>query len=125
MNVVFTLRNALLGLASWAIPFAAAFAFYNRNGELAIDLIFFKSIMIVVGALVGMWLLTLAYRRVTPNFLHGVMLGLFWVVINWAFDLAVLVGAMGMNPKEWLLTIGIRYLIIPIMAGGMGIVGAR
>lgn len=125
MNVVFTLRNALLGLASWAIPFVAAFAFYSRNGELAIDLIFFKSIMIVVGALVGMWLLTLAYRRVTPNFLHGVMLGLFWVVINWAFDLAVLVGAMGMNPKEWLLTIGIRYLIIPIMAGGMGIVGAR
>ena len=121
---VFTLRNALFGLASWAIPFVAAFAFYDQTGQLTVDLVTFKTAMILVGGVAGAWLLVLAFRRVTPTFAAGVLLGLFWAAINWVLDLAVLVGAMGSDPVEWVLGIGLRYLMIPIMAAAMGAVGA-
>ena len=54
----------------------------------------------------------------------GLVLGLFWAALNWALDLAVLVGAMGSPLGEWVIGIGLRYLMIPIMAGAMGAVGA-
>ena len=121
---IFTLRNTLYGLATWAIPFVAAFAFYDRTGQLAVDLITFKTAMILVGGVVGAWLLVLAFRRVTPTLAAGFLLGLFWAAINWGLDLAVLVGAMGSDPGDWVLGIGLRYLMIPIIAAGMGAVGA-
>ncbi len=124
LHRIFTLRNALFGLASWAIPFVAAFAFYDRTGQLTVDLITFKTAMILVGGIVGAWLLVLASRHLEPTLFAGVLLGLFWAAINWVLDLAVLVGAMGSDPVDWVFGIGLRYLMIPIMAAGMGAVGA-
>jgi hypothetical protein len=121
---VFTLRNAIYGFGTWAIPFVLAFAFFDRTGQLTIDETFFKSIMIVVGGISGAWLLTRAFRRVEPVFVTGLVLGLFWLAINYAFDLAVLVAMMGQDPLSWFTDIGLRYLVLPAMAAGMGAVGA-
>ncbi len=125
MRQVLTLRNLALGLASWAIPFAASIAFYDRSGQLAIDIFLFKSIMIVFGGLVGAWLLLVAFGRLTPSFSNGLMLGLAWFAINCALDLAVMVILMGMDAGEWFTGIGLRYLMIPIMAASMGALAAR
>ena len=46
MKAVFTLRTTLLGLASWAIPFAVSFLFFDRNGELTIARELFKSCLL-------------------------------------------------------------------------------
>ena len=125
MKTILTLRVILLGLASWVVPFILAFAFYDRTGQLAIDVFLFKSIMVVFGGLVGAYLLLRAFRRVTPSFANGLALGLVWLVLNWALDIAILVGAMGMPASEWFQAIGLRYLMIPIMATAMGTLAAR
>lgn len=121
---IFTLRNVIFGLLTWAVPFFAAFAFYTPEGELVADIFLFKTVMILLGALVGAWLLVLSFRRVTPSRASGLTLGFFWAAINWALDLIVMVALMGIDPGTWLIGIGLRYLMIPIMAAGMGAVGA-
>jgi hypothetical protein len=113
-----------MGLASWAVPFLAAFGFYDREGQLAVDIFTFKTAMILVGGLVGAGLLVRAFRHMPVALGSGVVLGLSWAVINWTLDLAVLVGAMGSEPGAWFWGIGLRYLMLPIMAGAMGAVGA-
>ncbi len=121
---IFTLRNLVYGLLSWAIPFFAAFAFYSREGQLVTDVFLFKTMMILIGGLAGAWLLVRAFRGVTPSLGAGIALGFFWAAINWGMDLIVMVGLMGTDPVDWGISIGLRYLMIPIMAGAMGAVGA-
>ncbi len=125
MGQILTIRILLLGLACWALPFLASFAFYDRTGNLQVDIFLFKSIMIVFGGLVGAWLLLAAFRRIEPGFSSGLILGLTWFALNCVLDLAVLVAAMGVGAGEWLTGIGLRYLMIPIMAAAMGSLAAR
>ena len=120
-----TLRTSLLGLASWALPFFAAFAFYGPDGQLAVDIFLFKSVMIVLGVLSGAWLLLIAFRRVPARLAEGLVLGCYWFALNAGLDLAVLVGAMGMDAGDWFTGIGLRYLVMPIMAGAMGALAQR
>jgi len=122
---VMTVRNTGYGLATWAVPFFAAFAFFDGTGALAVDIFLFKTVMILLGGAVGAWLLVLAFRRVPPGFGNGLALGLFWAAVNWALDLAILVGLMGSPFGEWLVGVGLRYLMLPIMAAAMGAVGAQ
>jgi len=121
---IFTLRNTLFGLATWAVPFVLAFAFYDRSGQLAVDIFLFKTAMILVGGAFGTWLLYLAFRRLRPGLVTGLALGLFWCAINWGLDLVVLVGLMGSPFAPWVTGIGLRYLMLPIIGAGMGAVGA-
>jgi hypothetical protein len=121
---IFTLRNALYGLVTWAVPFFAAFAFYTPEGQLATGIFLFKTVMILIGGVTGAWLLVRAFRQVTPSFASGLALGFFWAAINWGLDLIVMVAWMDTDPGEWFVGIGLRYLMLPIMAAGMGAVGA-
>ncbi|MEJ2016764.1 MAG: hypothetical protein P8X51_00285 [Maritimibacter sp.] len=121
---LFSIRNLIYGLLTWAVPFFAAFAFYTREGQLATDIFLFKTAMILIGGLTGAWLLTRAFRTLPPSFASGLALGLFWAALNWALDLVVLVGLMGSPFGSWLVGVGLRYLMLPIMASAMGAVGA-
>jgi len=120
-----TLHSTLLGLASWAIPFAASFFFFDRTGHLLIDQPLFKSIMVVVGAASGAALLVYAFKRIAPSVQSGLSLGLYWLAINLVLDLAVLVRLMHMSATLYLADIGLRYLVIPIMSVAMGAVSMR
>ena len=53
------IRNILYGFLTWLIPFVSAFFFYSKEGSLIIDIFLFKTIMIVVGAIIGAFLLVL------------------------------------------------------------------
>jgi hypothetical protein len=123
MRAAFTLRTTLLGLASWAIPFALSFLFFDRSGQLMVAQPLFKSVMVVVGGATGAALLVWAFRRTRPSIASGAVLGLYWLAINIVLDLATLVAAMGMPVGLYFNDIGLRYLLLPIMASALGAVG--
>lgn len=113
------LRLLLYGLLTWLIPFGLSLPFYGRDGLLQIDIFAFKSIMIISGAAAGALLIFLYLRSLpqqTAWITAGLTIGLSWLLINWALDLLVMVGLFGMEPWEWFMGIGSRYLIIPMMA---------
>ncbi len=125
MRAVFTFRTAWLGVLSWFVPLVASFAFFDRHGQLLIERPLFKSIMVVVGGGIGAWFLAAAFRRITPSWRTGVALGAYWLAINLILDLAVLVPFTKMPLALYFSDIGLRYLLIPIIAWAMGVVGAR
>ena len=90
-----TLRNILYGFLAWLIPFVTAFFFYSKEGGLVIDIFLFKTIMIVVGAIVGAFLLVSYFKRIRANYLmEGIIVGLTWFIINILLDIFVLNGSM-------------------------------
>jgi hypothetical protein len=124
LSIVRTPSLAFLGILSWLIPFAAAFAFFGPGGKLMVPQPLFKSAMVVIGSTAGVYLLVRAFRRVQPGFSNGLMLGLYWLAINLVLDFLVLLPISKMKPIDYLMDIGVRYLALPIIAAGMGAVGA-
>ncbi len=118
----YSLKVLLLGIASWAIPFFVSFVFFNSSGELQIAQPLFKSLMVVIGGGAGALLLIIAFRRVAPLFRTGLTIGIFWLAINWGLDVVILIPLSGMGMAEYFYDIGLRYLMLPIMAAAMGIV---
>ena len=118
-------RTSVLGLLSWAIPFFGSFPFFDPDQGLLIPLILFKSIMVVLGTLVGVALLVWLFRTLKPSLFSGLVVGLYWLAINWALDVLVLVPMTGSDIGTWFTEIGLRYLSIPIIAIGMGLIADR
>ena len=104
------------GILTWLIPFAVSIPLYSQ-----IDVFLFKSIMIVVGAVTGAALLVLWFRDVHGNYLReGATAGIVWLAVNGALDIAILLPLSGDSPMTWFTDIGLRHLVIPIMAVGFG-----
>lgn len=120
-----TKRTVALGLASWLLPFLVSFLFIDRAGQFLIPQPLFKSIMVVVGGGVGTALLAIAFRQVTPTLRSGLALGLLWLCINLALDIVVLVPMMKVSVATYVQDVGLRYLLIPIIAAGIGLVAER
>jgi len=125
MRSVISLRTTLLGVASWLVPFVASFLFFDRNGQLLIPQPLFKSLMVVVFGGFGVALLAVAFRRIPASPGYGLALGCYWLAINLALDLLVLVPLVHMAIDLYLYDIGLRYLLIPIISTGMGSVASR
>ena len=111
------IRNLLYGFLAWLIPFVVAFFFYSKEGGLVIDIFLFKSIMIVVGAISGAFLLISYFKNTHANYLYeGIIVGLTWLGINILLDLVVLVPMSGMSIADYFTQIGLRYLVMPVMS---------
>ena len=117
---VLTIRTGLLGLASWVIPFFAAFAFFDSSGQVQIAQPLFKSLMVVIGGGTGAYLLVVAFRKLPATMKNGLALGLFWLALNMVLDIAVLLPMSGQSISAWFQDIGLRYLMIPVMAMAIG-----
>jgi len=116
----------LFGFLSWLIPFLASIPFYSSRGVLIVDVFLFKSIMIVVGSLVGTLLMVWLFLRIREGYLReGILIGFSWLAINWVLDWLVLLPMSGMDVSTYFSQIGIRYLVIPIIAVSMGFVLER
>jgi Na+/proline symporter len=77
------LKMVVFGFLTWFIPFGLAYLFYTPEGELAIDIFLFKTIMMLVGAVTGATLLALYFKRLERNYLYeGVKVGLVWFALN-------------------------------------------
>jgi hypothetical protein len=115
----------VFGFLSWLVPFVAAFAFYDASGTLVIAQPLFKSLMVVIGGMVGVGLLVLVFRQTGASVAAGLAIGVLWLAINLILDFLVLVPMSGMGATDYLLDIGLRYLLLPIIAVGMGAVAQR
>ena len=112
-----TLRNILYGFLAWLIPFVSAFFFYSKDGGLAIDIFLFKTIMIVVGAIVDAFLLVSYFKRIQANHLmEGIIVGFTWFIINIVLDILILVPMSEMVLANYFAEIGLRYLVMPVMS---------
>ncbi|MBP1928103.1 hypothetical protein J2741_000650 [Methanolinea mesophila] len=119
-------RYALLlffGFLSWLIPFLVSIPFYSVQGTLLVDVFLFKSIMIVVGSVVGTLLMVWLFLRIREGYLmEGILIGFTWPVINWVMDGLILLPMSGMDVSAYFAQIGIRYLVIPVISVSMGYV---
>jgi hypothetical protein len=125
MTLLLNWRIWLYGILSWLIPFGASFLFFDPSGGVAIPQPLFKSSMVVIGGATGAGLLVLVFRKAPPSVASGLVIGLLWLVINLGLDLAVLVPMSKMAVTDYLYDIGLRYILLPIVAIAMGAVGGR
>lgn len=110
-----------LGFLTWLVPFVVSFAFYKPDGTLSVDIFLFKSIMIVVASVFGSFALVKYFKSVNEQFVkEGVLLGVLWLVINIILDLIILVPMSKMSIGNYIVQIGLRYLMIPAISIGMG-----
>ena len=47
-------------------------------------------------------------------------MGIIWLIINRALDIAILLPLSGSTVPVWFMEIGLRYLMLPIMAMAFG-----
>ena len=115
------IKNLWLGFLSWLIPFIISFLFYRPGGELLVPYATFKSIITVVGALSGCYLLYRYFKYVDNNFIrNGVIVGLTWFMINLILDAIILIPIMKTTFTNYFMTIGISYFSIPVISTTMG-----
>lgn len=117
-------KTALLyGFVIWLVPFAVAIPFYSRDGELMVDILLFKTVMLLAGSLTGAVCLVRYFKLVNANLLReGVVIGLVWFTISLVLDLIILVPLNDMALGTYFVEIGLRYLTIPIFAIAFGVV---
>ena len=115
-------RRLIAGLLSWLVPFLIAVPFNSNNETLLIDLMLFKSIMIIIASITAAILMVWLFHVVTTAYTRvAVITGLLRLGMSWTVDLIVLVGLLGLPPPDYISQIGVRYLMIPAMviAGGI------
>jgi intracellular septation protein A len=125
MSRVLSGRTLLLGLVSWFVPFATSFLFVGRDGQWLIPQPLFKSIMVVVFGGVGAGLLVITFRRIKPSLINGIAVGGLWLALNLGLDVLILVPMVSMDLALYWQDIGLRYVLIPIMAAAIGVAGQR
>lgn len=110
----------LFGFLIWLIPFAVSFFIFPLRSS---SRPLFESIMPVVltSAVV---LFTVRYlSRINREFIkEGIFIGIVWLVISLAIDLILFIpeSPMQMTLSDYLMDIGITYLIILIIPVGSG-----
>jgi hypothetical protein len=111
----------VFGFISWLIPFAVSFLFYKSNGELMISYTKFKSIIMVVGTVSGCYFLEQFFKSVDANFVkYGFIVGLSWITINIILDTLILVPMMNTTFWDYLVSIGLSYVVILAISISMG-----
>jgi hypothetical protein len=84
---------------------------------------FFKSAMIVISSLTGMYALQRYFRLVEKSyFREGIVCGITWLAINLLLDMIILVPMAKMQLRDYFLSIGLRYLQIPIICSAVGMI---
>jgi hypothetical protein len=119
-------RRTVAGFLTWLIPFLASVPFYSRDGVLLIDIALFKSLMVVTGSVIAAVLIIWFFAIVKTSYTReAVITGIFWLILNWALDLVVLVGLLGIAPADYMTRIGLSYFVIPAMVIATGIVADK
>lgn len=114
-------RNILLGILSWLVPFVASFLFYKPGGELVVPYATFKSTITVVGVATGCYLLFRYFKYVDSEFIwNGAVVGLSWFAINIVLDAVILIPMMKTTFADYFMSIGISYFSIPTISITMG-----
>ena len=109
----------------WLIPFIVSLIIYPL--KISFNTLF-ESIMPVVIALTVVILSAAYFKDVNTNFLkEGIIIGGSWFLISILIDLILLMPSspMQMSSTNYMMDIGLTYLIIPPVTVGMGYMADR
>ena len=119
-KIVSSFGKALLyGFLIWLIPFAVSFLIYPlKTSSPAL----FESIMPVVVTLCVVFFLVVYFRKLEDNFVReGIAVGVIWFAISLVLDLLMFMrGPMKMTFADYMMDVGIVYLIMPTVTSGVG-----
>lgn len=110
----------LYGFLVWLIPFVVAFLIYPIKTS---NRVLFESIMPVMVTICVVLFSVFYLRKVMADFFkEGILLGVIWVTISLAIDLAMFMpqSPMKMSFADYMMDIGVTYLIIPTICIGFG-----
>jgi hypothetical protein len=109
----------LYGLLVWLIPFVVSVLIYPLKTR-ATPL--FESIMpVALTACVVFFLIQYFRKSATATLREVVVIGTLWLAISVALDLLMFMwGPMKMTLANYIMDIGLTYLIFPIVAIGFG-----
>ncbi|MBU2607688.1 MAG: hypothetical protein KKF26_00045 [Chloroflexi bacterium] len=120
-----SLKKALLfGFFIWLIPFVVSVIIFPlRTSSRPL----FESIMPVVITICVVFFLILYFRKVEDGFLReGIILGVRWLAISLLIDLLLFMwGPMKMTLADYMMDIGLTYLIIPTITIGAGYIMSK
>ncbi|HUU28794.1 MAG TPA: hypothetical protein VM123_13365 [archaeon] len=115
-----SLKRALIyGLFVWLIPFLVSFLIFplkTSNPPL------FESIMPVVITICTVLFAVSYIGKLEVNmFREGILLGIIWLAISLLLDLLLFMqGPMKMTFADYMMDIGLTYLIVPAITVGLG-----
>lgn len=111
------------GVILWVIPYVTAIPLLPLMNS---DPVFFKTIMVVEGALVGSVLASLYFVTLQRDFLReAIVLSVVWMVVNWLLDYVALLPFSGQSLPRYFVEIGFRYLAIGWLVLAIGFVLER
>ncbi len=114
------LKIILYGFLVWLIPFGVSFIIFPLKTSIRP---LFESIMPLI---LSIGVITLAYhylKNLNADFIrNGLLIGILWYIINIAIDLFMFMPAspMQMSFLNYMMDIGLTYVIIPVITLGMG-----
>lgn len=114
------LKIIVYGVLVWLIPFVVSFFIYplKTSGNPL-----FESIMPLILAIIVVLMANLYLKNIQTGFLReGVIIGVSWFIINIAIDLILFLptSPMQMSLNNYMMDIGITYLLIPVITVGFG-----
>ena len=114
------LKIVLFGFLIWLIPFAVSFFIYPLKSPMYS---LFESIMSVLIAAAAVIFSYLYFKNIKTNFvIEGIITGIAWFIIAIVIDLLMFMPAspMHMNFNDYMMTVGVKYLIMPVVTIGSG-----
>lgn len=112
-------KIVLFGLLLWLIPFLVSLVVFPLKES---NRALFESIMPLVLTIVAIKLSYYYLRKIRTGYLkEGLMIGLIWYIMMVAIDLIMFLpqSPMHMNLTDYMMDIGITYLIVPVITTGM------
>jgi hypothetical protein len=105
-------RAALLGFASWLIPFVISFFVFplkKSNAPL------FETLMTLIVLATAGTLFQIYFRHRPVSIYEALLVGLLWFAVNLVMDYPMFAyGPMKMQPGAYYSEIGLVYLIFPV-----------
>ncbi|NYT18533.1 MAG: hypothetical protein GKB98_02855 [Methanobacteriales archaeon] len=119
------LKVVLYGFLVWLLPFVVSLFIYPLK---VAGSPLFESIMPLVISLTVVVLAFFYLKNLDGDYIkEGVIIGVFWFTISIIIDLLLFLSpsALQMSFTDYLMDIGITYLLIPFITIGMGLVAAK
>ena len=113
-------RIVIYGFIMWIIPFIVSFVIFPLKNSMNP---LFESIMPVVITVVVVTLSYYYLKDIKTNFeIEGVKIGVMWFLISIIIDLILFLppSPMQMSFTDYMMDIGLTYLIIPAVTIGFG-----
>ena len=112
-------KTLLYGFLIWLIPFVVAFLIFPIRES---NRTLFESIMPIVITICVVFFANIYFKKLDKNFVkEGLLIGIIWLAISFSIDLAMFMqGPMKMSFVDYVMDIGLTYLIIPTITIGFG-----